>query len=127
MTLESTRLLLLAVHLVAVVSVLVGWVVQLAASRPHRLLLMVVGAAAAAAGTGIALVVVRQLADLPVEPAKIAVKLLITTLVLVAVIVAAIQRRALAPSGPGPSRPQMFVRGAGVLALANVVVAVAWT
>lgn len=126
MTLESTRLLLLAVHLVAVASVLVGWVVQLAASRPHRLLLMVVGAAAAA-GTGIALVVVRQLADLPVEPAKIAVKLLITTLVLVAVIVAAIQRRALAPSGPGPSRPQMFVRGAGVLALANVVVAVAWT
>lgn len=126
MTLESTRLLLLAVHLVAVASVLVGWVVQLAASRPHRLLLMVVGAGVAA-GTGIALVVVRQLADLPVEPAKIAVKLLITTLVLVAVIVAAIQRRALAPSGPGPSRPQMFVRGAGVLALANVVVAVAWT
>lgn len=124
MTLESTRLLLLAVHLVAVASVLVGWVVQLAASRPHRLLLMGVGAAVAA-GTGIALVVVRQLADLPVEPAKIAVKLLVTTLVLVAVIVAAVQRRALAPSGPSPSRPQMFVRGAGVLALANVVVAVA--
>lgn len=124
--LESTRLLLLALHLVAVASVVVGWVVQLVASRQRRLLPMVIGAAVAA-GTGVALVVARQLADLPVEPAKIAVKLLIAMLVLAAITVAAVQRRARSRPGSGRSPSPVYLRTAGVLALVNVVVAVAWT
>jgi hypothetical protein len=86
---------------------------------------MIIGAAVAV-GTGVALVVVRQLAGLAVDPAKIAVKLLLATLVLAALIVAAIRRRAPSRSGSPVPRSLAYLRGGGVLALVNVVVAVAW-
>ena len=107
----------------AVASVLVGWVLQLGAGRRRRLLPMIIGAAVAV-GTGVSLVV-RQVAGMSVESAKIAVKLVVALLVLAAVILASAQRRA--PSRPGSSRSETSLAAAGLLALVNVAVAVVWT
>lgn len=121
--LESTRLALLVIHLTGVATILVAWVLQLRPHRARRLWPMIAGAAVAAA-TGGALVVVRQLAGLPVDFPKVTVKLLITALLLMAAVLAAARRRS---GSPAPAtRSRRYTQAAGFLALSNVVIALAW-
>lgn len=121
--LETTRLLLVVLHLAGVATVLITWVLQLQPGRQPRLRPLVAGAVVAAA-TGAALVIVRQLADLPVDVIKITVKLLITALLLTAASLAATQRRS--SSGRTPAGSRRYVQAAGLLAISNVVIALAW-
>ena len=70
-----------------------------------------------------ALVGVRQAADLPVDNAKIAVKLVVAVLVLVAVWMAG--RKQAADASSKAALP--WFHTAGALAIVNVLVAVLWT
>lgn len=120
--LELTRLLILALHLTAVAAVLIGCLLQLASSRPRRMRPTVLGAAVAAA-SGIALVGIRLTVDLPLDFTKIAVKLVITALLLTVLAVSAAQRHAdTAVAG----RSRRYLQAGGLLALSNVVIALAW-
>lgn len=120
--LELPRLLVLALHLLGVAVVLVGCLLQLLSRRPGRLRPMIAGAAVAVV-SGVALVVIRLAADLPVDFAKITVKVVIAALLLAALTASAYQRRSDTPTTTGPRR---YLQTSALLALGNVAVALAW-
>jgi hypothetical protein len=119
---ELARVLVLALHLLSVAAVLVGCLLQLGSRRARPLRPMVAGAAVASL-TGVALVVIRLAADLPVDLVKITVKLVVAALLLAALVVSALQRR---PDSPTTGASHRYLQVAGLLALGNVVVALAW-
>jgi hypothetical protein len=86
---------------------------------------MLVGAGVAAGG--IALVVVRETAGLSNNFPKIAVKLFITLVLLSAMIVATRRARGRSDSAGSDKEARVLVRVAGLLALTNVAIALAWT
>jgi hypothetical protein len=120
-TLQLARLALLALHLTGVATILLTWALQLRPRRPRRLWPMAAGAGVAIA-TGAALVIVRLLAELPVDLPKVAVKLLVAAALLVAAVLAASRRG----SGPSTPRSRRYTQTAGLLAVGNVVIALAW-
>ena len=79
---------------------------------------MVAGATVAALN-GVALVVIL----LAVDFVKITVKLVVAALLLAALVVSASQRR---PDSPTTGGSRRYLQVAGLLALGNVVVALAW-
>ncbi len=117
-SLDVVRLILLAVHILGLAAIVGAFFVQMRAKDGFATGVVLAGAITQVV-TGLALVGVRQAADLGVDNAKIAVKLGIALVVLVAAIVAHVQRRR-----GGKVKPAFHA--AGGLAVVNVLVAVLW-
>lgn len=117
--LEWVRLALVVIHILGLAVIIGTFAVQLRADRDFRMDL-VLGGAITQVVTGLALVGVREVADLEVDNAKIAVKLLLGLVVLVAAIVGTVRQRR-----GGRAKP--WFHSAGGLAVVNVLVAVLWT
>jgi high-affinity Fe2+/Pb2+ permease len=116
--LEITRLILLALHILGLAAIIGAFLVQLRKKSDYNLSPMLAGAITQLV-TGVALVAVRESADLGVNSTKIAVKLIIAIVVLAAVIVAMVQQRRGKNASP-------WFHTAGGLAVVNVLVAVFW-
>lgn len=116
--LEIVRNVLLAAHFLGLAAIVGAFFVQLRAKGGFATGVVLTGAITQVV-TGLALVGVRQASDLPVDNIKIAVKLGIAVIVLVAAIVAHAQRRR-----GGKVKPAFHT--AGGLAIVNVLVAVLW-
>ncbi|SEF85222.1 hypothetical protein SAMN04489712_102271 [Thermomonospora echinospora] len=135
---EVLRIVLLIGHFAALAVLLGAFVGQLAAGRVFGAAM--VGAAGALLGTGLLLVAVRAADDLSVNGPKIGVKLAIAAAVLGCALVGR-RRTATAVAAPVPAggavpvSPPAGARSsavglfyaAGLLTIANVAVAVAWT
>lgn len=116
--LEIVRLVLLAAHILGLAAVVGAFFVQMRANDGFATGVVLAGAITAVV-TGLALVGVREAADLGVDNVKIAVKLGVAVVVLAAAIVAHAQRRR-----GGKVKPAFHA--AGGLAVVNVLVAVLW-
>jgi len=116
--LEIIRLILLAAHILGLAVIVGVFLVQMRAKEGFRTGLLL-GGAIAQLVTGLALVGVREASDLGVDNIKIAVKLGIALVVLIAAIVAQVQQRR-----GGKVKPAFHT--AGGLAVVNVLVAVLW-
>jgi hypothetical protein len=116
--LEVTRLILLALHILGLAANIGAFFVQIRKKNDYNLTPMLAGAITQLV-TGVALVAVRESADLGVNSTKIAVKLIIAIVVLAAVIVAVVQQRRGKNASP-------WFHTAGGLAVVNVLVAVLW-
>lgn len=117
-SLDIVRHLLLAVHLLGLAAIVGAFFVQLRATDGFATGVMLAGAITQVV-TGLALVGVRQAEDLGVNNVKIAIKLGLAIVVLVAAIIAHVQRRR-----GGRVKPAFHT--AGGLAVVNVLVAVLW-
>jgi hypothetical protein len=116
--LEIVRLALLAVHILGLAAIVGAFFVQMRANDGFATGVVLAGAITQVV-TGLALVGVRQAGDLGVDNVKVAVKLVIAVVVLIAAIVAHVQRRR-----GGTVKPAFHA--AGGLAIVNVLVAVLW-
>src|SRR5215207_6865534 len=116
--LEIVRLVLLAVHVLGLAAIVGAFFVQMRANDGFATGVVLAGAITQLV-TGLALVGVRQASDLGVNNIKIAVKLGIAVIVLVAAIIAHVQSRR-----GGKVKPAFHA--AGGLAVVNVLVAVLW-
>lgn len=116
--LEIVRLVLLALHILGLAAIVGTFFVQMRAKDGFATGVMLTGAIAQVL-TGLALVGVRQASDLGVNNVKVAVKLALAVIVLVAALVAHLQRRR-----GGKVKPAFHT--AGGLAIVNVLVAVLW-
>lgn len=122
---ETVRQFLLVAHFLGLAAVLGAFLFQLKRKTGFEFRVMLIGAIVQLV-TGLLLVGVRQVSDLGVDNAKVAVKLLVTIVVLVAVLVAqSRQKRGLA-AGTTDHGSLPWLHIAGVSAIANVFVAVLW-
>jgi len=115
--------ILLALHLLGLAAIIGSFFVQMRRKSDFVLLPTLIGAITQVV-TGLALVGVAQAAiaggaDFEIDNAKIAVKLVIAVVVLVAAIAAVVVQRK-------GGRVQPFFHAAGGLAIANLLVAVFW-
>jgi hypothetical protein len=117
-SLDLVRHIILAAHFLGLAAIVGAFFVQMRAKDGFATGVVLTGAITQVV-TGLALVGVRQASDLEVDNVKIAVKLGIAVVVLVAAIVAHVQRRR-----GGKVKPAFHT--AGGLAIVNVLVAVLW-
>lgn len=117
-TLEFIRLVLLAIHLLGLAAIVGVFMVQLRANSGFRTGLLL-GGAITQVVSGLALVGIREAGDLEVNNVKVAVKLVIALIVLVAAIIAHTSQRR------GRKVKPAF-HTAGGLAVVNLLVAVFW-
>jgi hypothetical protein len=117
-SLDIVRHAILAVHFLGLAAIVGAFFVQMRAKDGFATGVVLAGAITQVV-TGLALVGVRQASDLDVNNVKIAVKLGIAVVVLVAAIVAHVQR-----GRGGKVKPAFHT--AGGLAIVNVLVAVLW-
>ena len=123
---ELVRLLLVVVHILGLSMVIGPFLFQVSRKAGFDTRLMQVGAIVQLV-SGLALVGVREAGDLPVDHAKIGVKLVVGVLAVVTVLLAARKQRAAAAGQADPKSPLPFVHATGALAILNVFVAVLWT
>ena len=123
---ELVRLLLVVVHILGLSMVIGPFLLQVSRKAGFDTRLMQVGAIVQLV-SGLALVGVREAGDLPVDHAKIGVKLVVGVLAVVTVLLAARKQRAAAAGQADPKSPLPFVHATGALAILNVFVAVLWT
>ena len=119
---EIVRLLLVVLHVLGLSLIIGPFLFQVGRKTGLDTRLMRFGAIAQLV-TGVLLVGIRQAADLPVDNVKIAVKLVVTVLVLVAVWM--VGRKQKADRASKAALP--WFHAAGALAIVNVFVAVLWT
>ena len=112
--LEILRLTLLVAHFIGLAAIIGSFIFQLPRGSVLNFRAMLIGSIVQLV-TGVGLIATRKLTELPVIDEKMAVKMAIAVIVLVAVIIG--QRRA--------SRPLFLT--AGIAAIANVVVATVWS
>ena len=117
--LDIIRHVLLAGHILGLAAIVGAFFVQMRSSSGFATGVVLTGAITQLV-TGLALVGVRQASDLGVNNVKIAVKLTIAVLVLVAAILAHVASRR-------GRRVKPFFHAAGGLAVVNVLVAVLWS
>jgi hypothetical protein len=117
-SLDLVRHIILAGHFLGLAAIVGAFFVQMRAQESFATGVVLTGAITQVV-TGLALVGVRQASDLDVNNVKIAVKLGIAVVVLIAAIVAHVQRRR-----GGKVKPAFHT--AGGLAVVNVLVAVLW-
>lgn len=115
---DIIRLILLAAHILGLAAIVGAFFVQMRKDSGFATG-VVLGGAITQVVTGLALVGVRQASDLGVDNVKIAVKLVIALLVLVAAILAHVAARR-------GRRVKPYFHTAGGLAVVNVLVAVLW-
>ena len=119
---EIARLALLVTHFVGLAMLVGPFLLQIRRKAPG-LRLMLSGAIAQVV-TGNALIASRQLQGLPVDEAKVSVKLALGVVAVVLLLARVLaQRRRGADTGAG----RALFRSAGVAGIAAVVVAVVWT
>lgn len=116
---EIVRIVFLIIHFIGLAAIIGGFLAQLRRTEPS-FGVMLAGAITQLV-SGAVLVGMSYALSNPVDNAKIAVKLVIALLVLLAVIGALIARRRGATKAVKP-----FFHTAGGLAIINVIVAVAW-
>jgi hypothetical protein len=119
---EIVRLLLVVLHVLGLSLIIGPFLFQVSRKTDLDTRLMRIGAITQLV-TGVALVGVRQAADLPVDNAKIAVKLVVAVLVLVAVWMVGRKQK----PGSAPKAALPWFHTAGAHAIGNVLVAVLWT
>jgi len=123
--LEITRLVLLVTHLIGLAAIIGPFILQLRRKSGFELAPMLVGSIVQLV-TGVALIAVRKTEDLAVIDEKMLVKLVLAVLVLAAVVIGMVRQRRLRRSGSSDAPVRLWMIVAGVLAIANVVVAVFW-
>jgi hypothetical protein len=117
-SLDLVRHIILAVHFLGLAAIVGAFFVQMRANDGFATGVVLTGAITQVV-TGLALVGVRQASDLEVDNVKIAVKLGIAVIVLIAAIIAHVQKQR-----GGKVKPAFHT--AGGLAVVNVLVAVLW-
>ncbi|WP_104522372.1 hypothetical protein [Blastococcus atacamensis] len=123
---EFVRLLLVVVHILGLSLIIGPFLFQVSRKAGFEPRLMQIGALVQLV-SGLALVGVREADDLPVDHAKIGVKLVVTVLAVVTVFLAARKQRAAAAGQADPKSPLPFFHATGALAILNVLIAVLWT
>ena len=123
--LEITRLVLLVTHLIGLAAIIGPFILQLRRKSGFELAPMLVGSIVQLV-TGVALIAVRKTEGLAVIDEKMLVKLVLAVLVLAAVVVGIVRQRRLRRAGSSDAPVRLWMIVAGVLAIANVVVAVFW-
>ena len=123
--LEITRLVLLVTHLIGLAAIIGPFILQLRRKSGFELAPMLVGSIVQLV-TGVALIAVRKVGDLPVIDEKMVVKLVLALVVLGAVVVGLVRQRRLRAAGSDDATVRPWLWVAGVAAIANVVVAVFW-
>lgn len=123
--LEVVRLTLLVIHFVGLAAIVGPFVLQMRQRTGFDLRPMRVGAIVQIV-TGNGLIATRRLTDLPVVEAKMVVKMVIAVVVLAVIVVAMVRaRRARSAVGTDAAARPWFL-AAGVLAIADIVVAAVW-
>lgn len=123
---EIVRLAALVAHLLGLAAIIGPFMVQLRRREDFRLGLIHAGAVAQLV-TGGVLVAARMAQHLDVIQAKIAAKIVIAVAVLAAVVVATVVQRRRRGAGATDADARPWFLACGALAVANVIVAVAWT
>ncbi|MCA0144197.1 hypothetical protein [Blastococcus sp. LR1] len=123
---ELVRLLLVVVHILGLAVIIGPFLFQVSRKANFEPKLMQIGALVQLV-SGLALVGIREADDLPVDHAKIGVKLVVTVLAVVTIFIAARKQRAATAGQAGPKSPLPFLHATGALAILNVFIAVLWT
>ena len=123
--LEVLRLVLLIVHIIGTSAIVGAFILQMPWRKSFDFSPMLVGSIVQIA-SGCALIAVRKLDGLEVVEAKMIVKMGIAIVILAIVIVALVRQRALRRRGVSDSGLRGLLLTAGVLAIGDVVVALAW-
>jgi hypothetical protein len=123
--LEITRLVLIIAHLIGLAAIIGAFIQQMPRRTGFEFAPMFVGSIVQLV-TGVALIAVDKGQGLAIIDAKMVVKISVTLVILATVIVGIVRQRRLVGAG-GSDKPVLwFLRTAGILAIANVVVAVVW-
>jgi hypothetical protein len=123
--LEITRLTLLVVHFIGLAAIIGAYILQLPWRRGFDFSPVLVGSIVQLV-TGIALIAVNEIGGNEIDRAKAYTKLGITLVVLALALVGMIRGRRLTRSERTDASLRPVLLGAGIAAMANVVVAVFW-
>ena len=123
--LEVLRLVLLVVHIVGTSAIVGAFILQMPWRRSFDFSPMLVGSIVQIA-SGCALIAVRKLDGLEVVEAKMIVKLVIALVILALVVLALVRQRTLRRREVSDSGLRGFLFAIGILAIGDVVVALAW-
>jgi hypothetical protein len=123
--LEIVRLVLLVIHLVGLAAIVGPFILQRSRKSGFEFAPMLVGSIAQLL-SGAALIGVRKAEELAVIEPKMAVKLGIAVVVLIVVLVAVVRQRRIRQAGGSDARLRPLLVLAGLLAIADIVVAVFW-
>ena len=124
-TLEILRIALLVIHIVGTSAIIGAFILQMPWRAKFDFSPMLVGSIVQLV-SGCGLIAVRMFSDLPVVEAKMVVKMGIAVAILAIVIIALVRQRLLRKDEATDAGLRPLVFAAGVLAIANVVVALAW-
>jgi len=123
--LEIVRIALLVIHIVGTSAIVGAFILQMPWRKSFDFSPMLVGSIVQIV-SGCGLIAVRKFADLPVVEAKMIVKMGLAVVILVVVIMALVRQRRLTRSGESDASLRSSVYAVGVIAIADVVVALAW-
>lgn len=123
--LELTRLLLLVVHFVGLAAIIGAYILQMPRRSGFDFSPVLVGSIVQLV-SGIALIAVNEIGGTEIDRAKAIVKLGLALVVLVLALVGVFRGRALARSERTDAPLRSVLWGAGIVAIANVAVAVFW-
>lgn len=123
--LEIARIALLVVHIVGTSAIVGAFVLQMPWRRHFDFSPMLVGSIVQIV-SGCALIAVRKFDDLPVVEAKMIVKMGLAVVILAIVIVALVRQRRLRRAGGSDAVLRPAIYTVGIVAIADVVVALAW-
>jgi hypothetical protein len=123
--LEIIRLILLVIHLVGLAAIIGPYILQNRRKSGFEFQTMLVGSIVQVV-SGVLLIAVRKTEELAVIDAKMGVKLGIALLVVAAAIIAIVRQRRLVATGKSDAPVLPLLHAMGILAIANVIVAVVW-
>lgn len=123
--LEIVRIALLVIHIVGTSAIIGAFVLQMPWRKGFDFSPMLVGSIVQIV-SGCGLIAVRRFADLPVVEVKMIVKMGLAVVILAVVIVALVRQRRLRKVGESDAGLRPLIYTIGTLAIANVVVAIAW-
>ena len=118
---EILRLIVLCVHFLGLAALVGVFLVQVRQRSGFTTVILMAGAITLVV-SGLVLVGLREASDLPVNNAKVAVKLLIAVVAMVAAILAHRRQKKDPETSVMP-----FFHSAGGLGLVNILIAVLWT
>lgn len=123
--LELTRLALLVVHFVGLAAIIGAYILQMPRRSGFDFSPVLVGSIVQLV-TGIALIAVNEIGGTEIDRAKAVVKLALALVVLALAIVGMVRSRAIKRAERTDSPLRAVLWGAGIVAIANVAVAVFW-
>lgn len=123
--LEIARIALLVIHIVGTSAIVGAFIVQMPWRKAFDFAPMLVGSIVQIV-SGCGLIAVRKFAELSVPEVKMIVKMALALVILAIVIVALVRQRRLRRDEESDAALRPVVYAVGVIAIANVVVALAW-